>query len=94
MNPPTIACAQSIRDGGIDAMAALNDALSRAVVGLESHEQNDLKRVSARVMAEEVTEIINPVIAAYPELSPDDETWASIAKTRAAERSSGAQPQP
>jgi len=78
-----------VRDGGIDAMAALNDALAKAIVGLAPQEQANIKRAFGRAMGEVVTEIIKPAIAAYPELAPDDATWAAIAKARAAERSSG-----
>ena len=49
-----------------------------------------LKRAFGRVMGEVVTGIIHPAVAAFPELEPDDTTWAEVAKTRAAERSSGA----
>lgn len=90
MIPPTLLCAQLVRDGGIDAMAALNDALAKATVGLAPQEQADIKRAFGRAMGEVVTEIINPAIAAYPELALDDSTWAAIAKTKAAERSSDA----
>jgi hypothetical protein len=90
MTPPTLVCAQFVRDGGIDAMVALNDALTKAISGLAPQDQEDLKRTFGRVMGEVVTEIINPAIAAFPELGPDDTTWAAVAKTRAAERSSGA----
>ncbi len=89
MTPPTLLCAQLVRDGGIDAMAALNDALAKAIVGLAPQEQANIKRAFGRAMGEVVTEIIKPAIAAYPELAPDDATWAAIAKARAAERSSG-----
>lgn len=89
MTLPTIKSAQLVRDGGIDAVAALNDALSKAIVGLGPSDQEDLKRIFGRMMGEIVTEIINPAIAAFPELDPNDATWAAVAKTRAAERSSG-----
>ncbi len=90
MIPPTLLCAQLVRDGGIDAMAALNDALAKAIFGLSPQEQADIKHAFGRAMGEVVTGIINPAIAAYPELAPDDATWSAIAKVRAAERSSGA----
>jgi hypothetical protein len=89
MVPPTLVSAQFVRNGGIDAMAALNDALSKAVVGLSTEDQEKLTRTFGRLMGEVVTEIINPAIAAFPELALDDATWSTVAKTRAAERSSG-----
>jgi hypothetical protein len=84
-----IECALEVRDGGIDAMAALNLALIRAINGLDPQEQEKLKRTFGQVMGQIAEEIINPVIAAYPELDPDEATWAAVAKTRAAERASG-----
>ncbi|WP_440222263.1 hypothetical protein ACQQ2N_14355 [Dokdonella sp. MW10] len=42
MEPPGIACARHMRDGGIDAMAALNDALRDALAGLTPQEQHEL----------------------------------------------------
>lgn len=89
MTPSKIECAQTVRDGGIDAMAALNDALSKAIIGLEPRDQEHLKLAFGRVMGEIVTEIINSTIAAFPELDLDEATWAVVAKTRAAERANG-----
>jgi hypothetical protein len=86
MKPPTINCARIVRDGGIDAMAALNAALSEAISGLPQPDQDSLKLAFGRAMGKIVTEIINPAIAAFPELEPDPETWKLVAKTRAAAR--------
>jgi hypothetical protein len=86
MTPPTINCARTIRDGGIDAMAALNAALSEAISGLPQPDQESLKLAFGRAMGEIVTEIINPAVAAFPELEPDPETWELVVKARAAAR--------
>ena len=34
----------------------------------------------------EVEEIINPAVYAFPELNPDEGTWIAVAKARAAAR--------
>lgn len=86
MKPPTITCARLVRDGGIDAMAALNEALREAIVGLAPQDQENLKRAFGRVMGEVVEEIINPAVHAFPELDPDEGTWIAVAKARAAAR--------
>ncbi len=86
MTPPTIDCARIVRDGGIDAMAALNAALSEAISGLQQSDQENLKLAFGRAMGEIVTEIINPAVAAFPELEPDPETWKLVANARAAAR--------
>ena len=87
MTPPTINCARLVRDGGIDAMAALNEALREALDGLAPQDQEALKRAFGEVMGELVEKIINPAVHAYPELEPDEDTWVAVAKARAAIRS-------
>jgi len=52
MTPPTIDSARHVRDGGIDAMAALDHALGQAVVGLPPQQQQELKRAFGQVMGE------------------------------------------
>lgn len=64
-------------------MAALNAALIDAIAGLPALDQERLKLNFGRVMAEITTEIINPAVAAFPELEPDENTWKSVAKVRA-----------
>ena len=86
MKLPNIDCARIVRDGGIDAMAALNAALSDAIAGLSALDQERLKLTFGRAMAEITLEIINPAMAAFPELEPDENTWKSVAKVRATER--------
>lgn len=83
MKPPTIDCARAMRDGGIDAMAALNEALQEALVGLTSKQVEDLKLVFGRVMGDLAENIINPAVYAFPELNPDGATWTAVAKARA-----------
>jgi len=86
MTLPNIDCARIVRNGGIDAMAALNAALTDAIAGFPALDQEKLKLRFGRAMAEITTEIINPAVAAFPELEPDENTWKSVAKVRAIAR--------
>lgn len=86
MKLPTIDCARAVRDGGIDAMAALNEALRKAIVGVTPDQADELKQAFGRAMGEVIDEIINPAVRAFPELDTDEGTWIVIAKARAAER--------
>jgi hypothetical protein len=83
MKPPHINCARIVRDGGIDAMAALNEALREALHGLSPQDQESLKLSFGRAMGEVVDALINPAVQAFPELEPDEATWTSVAKARA-----------
>ena len=86
MNLPTLNCARSIRDGGIDAVAALNAALAGALVDAPQDSHREIKHAIGRAMSAVLDETVNPAVRAYPELDPDDETWIAIAKARAAAR--------
>lgn len=83
---PTIDCARAVRDGGIDAMAALNEALRKALVDVPPHQVDEFKLVFGRIMGDLVEEIINPAIAAFPALDVSEAEWIAIAKARAKER--------
>jgi hypothetical protein len=85
--PPNLACARAMRDGGIDAMAALNDAAADALAGLEPEQAREVKLAFGRAMSAVIDETINPAVKAFPELKPDESLWVSIAKSRAAARS-------
>ena len=87
MTPSTIDSARHIRDGGIDAIAALDHALREAMVGVSQQEQQALKTAFGKVMGEITVELINPAVRAFPELDPDESTWAAVARSRAAARS-------
>jgi hypothetical protein len=89
MTLPNIDCARIVRDGGIDAMAALNAALIDAIVGLPALDQERLKLNFARAMAEITVHVINPAVTAFPELEPDEDTWKSVARVRATARADG-----
>jgi hypothetical protein len=90
MTPPTINCARSVRDGGIDAMAALNEAVRKALACCPTENAQELKLVFGQVMAEVVEKLINPAVLAFPELELDEAAWAHIATTKALGRSNGA----
>jgi hypothetical protein len=87
MTPASMDSARHIRDGGIDAMAALNHALGQAIVGLSPSQQQELRHAFGHVMGEITERLIHPAVSAFPELRPDEATWLSIAKARAAARS-------
>ena len=68
-------------------MAALSDALREATAGLDPQDQRELKLAFGQVMGEISEKLINPAVQAFPELKPDESTWANVAKARAAARS-------
>jgi len=90
MTLPDLTCARHVRDGGIDAMAALNEALREALVGLAPEHHHDLKQAFGRVMAEVVETLINPAVRAFPELEPSEDLWRTVAIARASARASAA----
>jgi hypothetical protein len=80
MIPPTFNCARALRDGGIDAVAALNEALREALVGLPSESQRELKLAFGQAIGAVLDATVNPAVHAFPELKPDELTWIAIAK--------------
>lgn len=83
----SIDCARAVRDGGIDAMAALDAALHRALADVPPDQARELKLAFGRVMGEVILELINPAVRAFPELKPDDAQWAAVVRERLASRS-------
>jgi hypothetical protein len=86
MNLPSLSCARALRDGGIDAVAALNEALRDALIDLPPESHSEVKLAIGRAMSAVLDETVNPAVQAYPELRPDEDTWIAIARTRAAAR--------
>ena len=86
MKLSNIDSARMMRDAGIDAMAALDSAIRDTIDGLPANEQKAIKHAFGEAMASVMVELINPATAAFPELEPDDATWAAVARPRAAER--------
>lgn len=81
-----IDAARAIRDGGIDAIAALDSVLGDALAGTPVDNQQELKRAFGHVMATVLETTVNAAVRAFPELNPDEQTWASIARSRALAR--------
>ena len=86
MTFPTLDSARLIRDGGIDAMAALDDVIFEATAGLSPQEQRIIRRAFGEAMEGIVHNLINPAIRAFPELKTDQSTWSAIAESRASIR--------
>lgn len=82
----SIASARAMRDGGIDAMAALNTGLINALVDLPAEDSAELKLTFGKVMGEVILKIINPAIQSFPELEVDESAWGAIARAQAADR--------
>ena len=82
----SIASARAMRDAGIDAMAALNTGLIKALVDLPAEDLAELTLTFGEVMGEVILKIINPAIQSFPELAVDESTWVAIARAQAADR--------
>lgn len=86
MNFSRIENARSIRDGGIDAIAALQSVLPDALAGLSPEDATALKRTVGNLMGEIVDQLINPAVRRFPELNTDEAAWVAIASERAKSR--------
>lgn len=75
-----------MRDGGIDAVAALDAALVDVLAALPVDQHGVAKRAIGRAMAAVLEQTVDPAVEAHPELVPDDATWARIARASAAKR--------
>jgi hypothetical protein len=84
---PTINCARAIRDGGIDAVAALNEAVRLALVDAPPESHDAIKLAIGRLISAVLEATVNPAVEAFPELEPDVATWIAVASARAAARS-------
>lgn len=82
----TLNAARALRDGGIDACAALDSALARMLAELPSEHHAEVKLAMARTLAAVMDETINKAVAAFAELSPDEETWREVVKSQAMKR--------
>ncbi len=71
-------------------MGALNQGLRDALVGLDEREQQELKLLFGRVMGAVAETLLNPAIAAFPELEPNEEIWNAVVKERAKARAESA----
>lgn len=84
----TLNAARELRDGGIDAMAALDQMLIQALKYLPETQHTDIKIVTGRLMDTVAKETIDKAVTAFPELRPDDETWIAVAISKGLARSS------
>ncbi len=84
----TIESARAARDGGIDAVAALDAALPAAVAGLPVERATALKHLFGNLMGEVIDHVIQPAVRSFPELALDESTWRAVAGERARIRSS------
>lgn len=83
---PTLESARQARNGGIDAMAALDSVIYDAIAGLSPEQQKIVKYAFGGAMAAIVENLINPAVFAYPELETDQAAWSKIAQMRASLR--------
>ena len=89
MNIPTLNCARALRDGGIDAVAALDAALRIALEAISPADQQQIKLAIGRAMSAVLDETVNVAVSAFPELNPDQATWAAVVKARVNARAVG-----
>ena len=86
MNLPTLSCARAIRDGGIDAAAALDTALADALTDAPEASHSEIELAIGRAMAAVLDATVNVAVRTNPELEQSGESWVAIAKARAAAR--------
>jgi hypothetical protein len=88
MNFTNIDSARAARDGGIDAIAALDAAVLPALAGMSDDEATQLKRTVGHLMGEVIDRLLRPAMRAFPELAVNVEAeWSGIARERARARS-------
>lgn len=78
----TLDAARALRDGGIDAMGALDSALANVLVHLPEDAHLEVKRVVGHVMGNVLFETVRKAISAYPELEADNDAWAEVIRQR------------
>ncbi len=83
----TIESARAARDGGIDAVAALDAALPAALAGLQAEQATALKHLFGNLMGEVIDHVIQPAVRSFPELALDESKWQAVAGERARIRS-------
>jgi hypothetical protein len=86
MNLSTRDCALALRDGGIDAVAALDTALALALRDVPESERRDMKRAIGRAMGQVLDVTVFAAMRAFPELEPDEVTWKAVVQARATAR--------
>lgn len=82
----TLEAARELRDGGIDACAALNHALADTLTHLPIEKHAEVKLSIGRAMAAILDETVHQAMSAFPELEPNDETWLAAVKAQLTKR--------
>lgn len=82
----TLDAAREIRDGGIDACAALNHALADALAHLPTEAHAEVKLSIGRAMAAVLDETVHQAMITFPELEPTEEAWITAVKTQLKKR--------
>lgn len=80
---PTLESARQARNGGIDAMAALDSVIYDAISGLPPEQQKIVKYAFGDARAAIVENLINPAVFAYPALETDQAACSEIAQALA-----------
>ncbi|MBA4341242.1 MAG: hypothetical protein C0423_03710 [Methylibium sp.] len=86
MKLPTLSCAQALRDGGIDAMAALDHALAQALESAPQAAHAAMKLAIGQAMSAIMEATLQPAIRSFPELNPTDARWREVVCERLAAR--------
>ncbi len=86
MDLQTIECARALRDGGIDAMAALDDALANALATIPDTAHKEVRHAVGRAMAAIMGEVIGPAVQAFPALEPSEAVWREAVEQRVSAR--------
>lgn len=82
----TLGAARALRNGGIDAVAALDSALHQALLLAPGVEHEDIRQMLDRAMSAVLAETVERAVHDHPELRPDEATWIAIAKQEAIRR--------
>lgn len=92
MKLPSLGCAQALRDGGIDAMAALDHALVQALKNAPEAAHAELKLAIGQAMSAIMDATLQPAICSFPELKPTDASWREVVSERLAARANSSAP--
>ena len=87
----SLGAARALRNGGIDAVAALDSAMHQALLLAPGIEHEEIRELLGRAMTAVLTETVERAIRDHPELRPDESSWVAIAKQEVVRRA-GARP--
>lgn len=86
MKLPTRDGALALRDGGIDAMAALDHAFERTLDRAHEEPHTELKLAVGHAMPAVMDAALRPAIDAFPEIAPSEDAWRATVRERLTER--------